>query len=350
MSQEFDLCRDSGDDNRVRPNPASVPSLSRFSKRLREKEASYNDTHPRNGNGLKNKTATVAAEFVVDLELADEVEAVSPHKKRRVVVRSKAGGKNDAGGNCAQVLEGIHATEKDVGSEFTQVADHRESHEGIAVAAAAASHPMPSDSEQTSRNDGSANKHSQKLSTSKPASSASIQQWRVSAWEGRLSELADYCKIHGHCNVPRNYIENTKLANWVGTQRKDYKSQLEGKTSSMTLSRIQELETLGFVWDCSDAPWEDRLSELANYRKIHGHCNVPAKCRENTKLGNWVGTQRLNYKLRVEGKTSYMTVSRIQELESLSFVWDCSDAAWESRRSELADYRKTHGHCNVPKI
>jgi hypothetical protein len=31
-----------------------------------------------------------------------------------------------------------------------------------------------------------------------------------------------------------------------------------------------------------------RLSELADYRKIHGHCNVPAKYSENTKLGNWV--------------------------------------------------------------
>jgi hypothetical protein len=32
-----------------------------------------------------------------------------------------------------------------------------------------------------------------------------------SAWEDRLSELADYRKIHGHCNVP-GYSENTKLA------------------------------------------------------------------------------------------------------------------------------------------
>jgi hypothetical protein len=32
--------------------------------------------------------------------------------------------------------------------------------------------------------------------------------------------------------------------------------------------------------------WEDRLSELADYRKIHGHCNVPtttAKTREVNK-------------------------------------------------------------------
>jgi hypothetical protein len=82
------------------------------------------------------------------------------------------------------------------------------SHEGIA---AAASQPMNSDSEQTSRDDGSANKHSQEPSTSKASSNAAGRQCNVSAWEDRLSELADYRRIHGHRNVPQN--ENTKLAN-----------------------------------------------------------------------------------------------------------------------------------------
>jgi hypothetical protein len=45
----------------------------------------------------------------------------------------------------------------------------------------------------------------------------------------------------------------------------------------MTLSRIQKLESLGFEWewDSRGTAWEDRLSELADYRKMHGHCNVP---------------------------------------------------------------------------
>jgi hypothetical protein len=44
----------------------------------------------------------------------------------------------------------------------------------------------------------------------------------------------------------------------------------------MTLSRIQTLESFGFEWGSHShsAAWEDRLSELADYRKIHGHCNV----------------------------------------------------------------------------
>jgi hypothetical protein len=33
-----------------------------------------------------------------------------------------------------------------------------------------------------------------------------------------------------------------------------------------------------------DIIWEDLLRELAEYRKIHGHCNVPQSYSENSKL------------------------------------------------------------------
>jgi hypothetical protein len=136
-----------------------------------------------------------------------------------------------------------------------------------------------------------------------------------------LSELADYRKIHGHCNVPQNYSENAKLGTWVGTQRTQYKLHLEGKTSHMTNFRIQDLESVGFEWGVLISAWEGRLSELADYRKIHAHCNVPTRCTENAKLGNWVGTQRTQYRFYQEGKPSLMTSSRIQALESLGFEW-----------------------------
>jgi hypothetical protein len=310
------LCEDS-DDNGEWPNTASVPSLPISRKRPRDKEESSNETHPRNEDGPGNKTATGSAEFVVDLELADELE-VSPHRKRRGVTGNGRSEKSDAAGKCAQILKGVDATEKDVCSVDAQVADHRESHEGLT---AAASHSMISDSEQTSRDDGSANKHSQQLSPSELPSSASGRRWRVTAWKGRMSELADYSKIHGHCNVPHNYSENAKLGKWAAAQRYQHKLHREGKPSTMTLLRIQELESLGFEWGYCVTAWEDRLSELTDYRKIHGHCNVRKMYSEDTKLGKWVKTQRTQYRLHVTGKQSQITFPRIQKLESLGFDW-----------------------------
>jgi hypothetical protein len=58
-----------------------------------------------------------------------------------------------------------------------------------------------------------------------------------------------------------------------------------GEASPMPNFRIQELKILGFEWNCKGAASEDRFSELADYRKIHGHCNVPQNYSEITKLG-----------------------------------------------------------------
>jgi hypothetical protein len=334
MSQVIDLCE--GDDNGEWPNAASASPLPLSRKRRRENEESSNDANPRNENGPGSKTATGWAEFVFDLELADEVEVgYSVHRKRRSIMKSERSAKNDAARKIAQTLNEIHTTENGIGSEDAQVMDHNESHEGIA---AAASHPTNLNPKQTDQDDGSANKHRQSRSTSKDT-----------AWEDRWNELADYREVHGHCSVPQRYSEKPKLGKWVANQRYQYRLHQEGKTSPMTLRRIEALESLGFDWGRRGAtcPWEDRLSELANYHKMHGHCHVPQKHSENAKLATWVAHQRYQYRLHQEGKTSPITLPRIQALERLGFEWKVF-VGWEVRLSELDDYRKVHGHCNVP--
>jgi hypothetical protein len=316
MFQVNDLCKDSDNDdnNGEWPNTASVPSLPvsrktslpRSSKRLREKQES-------------------AALVVVDLKKHaddDKVDVPPPKKRpRRGVVKSKPSVKNDAAGTCAQILKGLRATEEDVDSE---------------------------DSEQTSRDGGSAHNHSQKRSASKPLPRASRGKCKVTAWEDRLGELADYYENHGHCNVPENCSKTTKLARWVARQRLDYRLHVKGKTSPMTTNRIRELKRLGFEWGSHGAAWEGRFSELTDFCKENGHCNVPRGYSENPKLAKWIGTQRSNFGLHLDGKKSPMTIFRIKELESLGFEWGVTATAWEDRLSALAEYRKIHGHCNVP--
>jgi hypothetical protein len=334
---------ENSDDNGQRPNSDSVPSLPCSSKRLRDKKESRNDSG--------RKAVTGSAKFVFDLELADGVEVVSPSKKRHRVAKVIPNGENYAVRNCAQILKGVNATEKDVDGEDAQGVDHRDFHEGTDVTVAA-SHSMNSDSEQTGHNSGSANEHFEKQEATKPPSNALGFQGRASLWEDRLTELTEYFKIHGHCDVPQGYSKTAKLCVWVRKQRKQYRLYVEGENSTMTLFRLQELEILDFEWATSHSAstWEFRLSELTDYRQKHGHCNVPQRYSENTKLGTWVSNQRNHYRLHREGKTSSMTTFRIQELESLGFEWKLvSVTAWEDRLSELADYCKIHGHCNVPQ-
>jgi hypothetical protein len=63
-----------------------------------------------------------------------------------------------------------------------------------------------------------------------------------------LSMLADYREIHGHCNDPKSYSTNSKLGLWVNNQRSLYRLHMDGNSSSMTPSRIQALDSLGFEW------------------------------------------------------------------------------------------------------
>jgi hypothetical protein len=88
---------------------------------------------------------------------------------------------------------------------------------------------------------------------------------KVGVLKDRLSELADYRKIHGTaCSQPlqRKYQVGRCLT------KGSNKLHLKGKTSSMTTYLpFQELESLGFEWG-QLRHLGRRLSELADYRKI----------------------------------------------------------------------------------
>ena len=67
-------------------------------------------------------------------------------------------------------------------------------------------------------------------------------------WNQRLKELKEYKEKHGNCNVPRRYQDNKSLGEWVSTQRKHYRLKEEGKYSTMSKARIDQLNAIGFVW------------------------------------------------------------------------------------------------------
>jgi hypothetical protein len=97
---------------------------------------------------------------------------------------------------------------------------------------------------------------------------------------------------------------------------------------------------LGFRWKVRT--WEDRLSELADYRKIYGTAMF-LRASENT--AGSLGPQPRGH------NTGCTRKERIDDfpypgIESLGL--GRFGAAWEDRLSELADYRKIQGHCNVP--
>ena len=86
------------------------------------------------------------------------------------------------------------------------------------------------------------------MSTPMKAEFQPKQSWSQS-WEDRFQELVMYKETHGNCLVPYNYETNPKLATWVSTQRTQYRLLKNGQISSVTSSRIETLESIGFIMD-----------------------------------------------------------------------------------------------------
>src|SRR5206468_2885002 len=146
-------------------------------------------------------------------------------------------------------------------------------------------------------------------------------------WEEWFRKLEQFKEIHGHCKVSRNDPKSAEFAFWINAQRMDRRT---GKLSS---ERIRRLSELGISWDARTDLWEQRLSELIEFKKKHGHCLVPSSDPDYRELFGWVSTQR---GFRKRGK---LRADRIRHLDDLGFVWNSKDEAWEARFNQLVSFR-----------
>ena len=60
-------------------------------------------------------------------------------------------------------------------------------------------------------------------------------------------------------------------------------------------------------------------------------------------LANWASDQRKQY------KNGELSKDKTMKLETLGFIWDPIDAAWQSNFKLLCEFKELYGHCNVPQ-
>jgi hypothetical protein len=142
-----------------------------------------------------------------------------------------------------------------------------------------------------------------------------------SSWNKWIELLTEYKNEHGNVDVPLKYEPNPSLGTFVNRQRTEYRKMQNGKSSSMTQQRIDDLLRLGFTWAIRDShtSWEDRFNELKEFYNVNGHCNVPKIYSKNSSLGYWVNEQRFQYRRMTKKKSSYMTDEKVQALNELDF-------------------------------
>eukprot|EP00934_Nitzschia_sp_Nitz4_P001966 Nitzschia sp. Nitz4//scaffold107_size73032//27795//30897//NITZ4_005759-RA/size73032-augustus-gene-0.100-mRNA-1//-1//CDS//3329532590//1966//frame0 len=251
-------------------------------------------------------------------------------------------------------------------------------------------------------------------------------------WDAMFQRLLDFKEKYGHANVPKRFPDDLKLGTWVHTQRIQYRklgpnangkespppSFLEGELASIPADQVQSfrltderrkrLEDIGFCWSAReekssiesqdgsipsrhrmtrnsyDDQWDVMFSLLEQYKREHGDCLVPKRYAQNTKLGTWVDTQRVQYKklqkkiaelqhkkgdkpnpsnispvpsedMSTNSETvddrsplvGRLTQDRISRLQNLGFVWSLRDD-WAKHYEELKQFKHMNGHCNVP--
>jgi len=104
-------------------------------------------------------------------------------------------------------------------------------------------------------------------------------------WNERFNQLKVFKERFGGLNVPSDFKGG--LGKWTTNQRQ------KKKRGDMRYDREEKLVALGFEFEFrSVVPWMDRYRALKEYKKKHGHCNVPQN--ECGGLGNWVSHQRHN--------------------------------------------------------
>ena len=111
---------------------------------------------------------------------------------------------------------------------------------------------------------------------------------------------------------------------WEYRQRSEYRRFIKGKGSSLTQSKIRQLDQINFVWSLRGGgheSWETRLLDLQAYHRARGHSNVPKNYPPNPSVGYWVNEHRFQHKRFNMGKSSYMQTTKIKKLYDLNFQW-----------------------------
>ncbi|WP_210498210.1 helicase associated domain-containing protein, partial [Vibrio crassostreae] len=89
--------------------------------------------------------------------------------------------------------------------------------------------------------------------------------------------------------------------------------------------------------------WQNGLKELTEFKKEHGHCNVPQRYKiDKFNLGSWLSSRRTEF------KKGNLSKQKVDALNELGVAWDVAEHEWQNGLKELTEFKKEHGHCNVP--
>lgn len=109
-------------------------------------------------------------------------------------------------------------------------------------------------------------------------------------WDEHIEDLKAFHQQHGHTLVPANFPENTGLSKWVRRVRVAYSLMQQGKfkkgaTVKLTPERINQLKSLGFVWNTKNKSAPD-VPDVVPYHAHHQDMVNPGQEQFNPPEGS----------------------------------------------------------------
>lgn len=130
-------------------------------------------------------------------------------------------------------------------------------------------------------------------------------------WENGIMHAKTYSDEYGDLAVPQKYVaaDGYNLGTWLSTVRRNYRN---GKLSN---DKIEQLESIGVVWDPNQQLWLRGYAHAKEYYKEHGNINVGKDyiSDDGYKLGQWLVHQRQEF------RNERMKADRIEMLMKIGF-------------------------------
>lgn len=155
------------------------------------------------------------------------------------------------------------------------------------------------------------------------------------SWDELFSDLTEFFKVHGHCNVPIDWQANPELAHWVHLQR------IAKRQDRLTPEQVRRMTDLGFAWTTHDGDWDAMFTKLVEHMRPM-HTGKPRDVAPSVELRRWMLTQR-QFKKRGE-----LEPEREKRLTSIGFEWQPYSKQWQEMFDALRKFHSAHGHCRVP--
>ncbi|WP_288225567.1 DEAD/DEAH box helicase, partial [uncultured Prochlorococcus sp.] len=121
-------------------------------------------------------------------------------------------------------------------------------------------------------------------------------------WQKNFLELKEFKKEHGHASPN---TQRSLLGRWCSSQRDYY------RRGELSKERIDLLDSLDFAWDPLETEWQNKFSELKEFKIKYGHASPSSSTGEFKELGRWCSSQRDYY------RRGELSKERIDLLDSL---------------------------------